>query len=281
MATRSTVPGAVFRALCVVVVIAMPSLLLPLQSQDLGAVVALVAIFAAVFTVIEYSVASPSFIEFRSAPPFNRLRFGALFATVLVLSLIMRGNEAPSTLTQVLQALGNSIGNALDFPYSPVRLMLLMMPDSTSPQTLYMLNISAAVAYTVSLVSIAVFGLLLRFHHWPKRSGAFNVWVNLPMFDPTAGGDIVARLQRDCQVNLILGFLLPFVFPAIGKLVSILITPIVVDDPQTLIWMVAAWAFLPASLLMRGIALSRVAHMIHQQRKREYARAIAEGLYPA
>jgi hypothetical protein len=90
----------------------------------------------------------------------------------------------------------------------------------------------------------------------------------------------VKRLNRDSQINLILGFLLPFVFPALGKAVSLLFTPIVVNDPQTLIWMVAAWAFLPASLLMRGIALSRVAQMIHVQRKREYARAAAEGLLP-
>ena len=60
----------------------------------------------------------------------------------------------------------------------------------------------------------------------------------------------------------------------------IYLTPITVDDPQTLIWMVSAWAFLPASLLMRGIALSRVAQLIHRQRKREYARAAAEGLLP-
>ena len=280
MTAFSTFPAAGLRAVCVITLIALPSLLLPVQSQDGAQIVALVAIFAAIFTIVEYSVASPSFIEFRSAPPFNRLRFIALFATVLALSLIMRGNEAPSTLTRLMQLLGERVGGSLDFPFSPVRLIVLMMPADTGPHVLYMISICAGLAYLVSLLSIVAFGLLLRFHHWPKRSGAFNVWVNLPMFDPTTGGDVVERLNRDCQVNLILGFLLPFVFPALGKLVSIFVTPITVDDPQTLIWMVAAWAFLPASLLMRGIALSRVAHMIHLQRKREYARAVAEGLLP-
>ncbi|WP_237059027.1 hypothetical protein [Loktanella sp. M215] len=280
MTISSTLPGAVLRAMWVVALVALPSILLPDQSKDGAQIVALVAIFAAAFTLVEYSVASPSFIEFRSAPPFNRLRFVALFTTVLALSLIMRGNEAPSTLTQVLQLTGERIGESLDFAFSPVRLIMLMMPADTSPATLHMIRISAGLAYLVSLLSIAIFGLLLRFHHWPRRSGAFNVWVNMPMFDPTGGGDVVKRLHRDSQSNLILGFLLPFVFPAIGKLVSILVTPITVDDPQTLIWMVSAWAFLPASLLMRGIALSRVAQLIHRQRKREYARAAAEGLLP-
>lgn len=280
MAVFSTFPAAGLRAVCVVSLIALPSLLLPVQSQDGAQIVALVAIFAAIFTIVEYSVASPSFIEFRSAPPFNRLRFFALFATVLVLSLIMRGNEAPSTLTQLMQLLGERIGGSLDFPFSPARLVVLMMPADTDARVLDMISICAGLAYLVSLLSIVAFGLLLRFHHWPKRSGAFNVWVNLPMFDPTTGGDVVDRLNRDSQINLILGFLLPFVFPAIGKMVSLFVTPIAVDDPQTLIWMVSAWAFLPASLLMRGIALSRVAQMIHVQRKREYARAAAEGLLP-
>ena len=280
MTAFSTFPAAGLRAVCVITLIALPSLLLPVQSQDGAQIVALVAIFAAIFTIVEYSVASPSFIEFRSAPPFNRLRFIALFATVLALSLIMRGNEAPSTLTRLMQLLGERVGGSLDFPFSPVRLIVLMMPADTGPHVLYMISICAGLAYLVSLLSIVAFGLLLRFHHWPKRSGAFNVWVNLPMFDPTTGGDVVERLNRDCQVNLILGFLLPFVFPAVGKLVSLFVTPITVDDPQTLIWMVATWAFLPASLLMRGIALNRVAQMIHIQRKREYARAAAEGLLP-
>ena len=280
MTAFSTFPAAGLRAVCVVTLIALPSLLLPAQSRDGAQIVALVAIFAAIFTIVEYSVASPSFIEFRSAPPFNRLRFVALFATVLALSLIMRGNEAPSTLTRLMQLLGERVGGSLDFPFSPVRLMVLMMPEGTDAHVLQMISISAGLAYLVSLLSIVAFGVLLRFHHWPKRSGAFNVWVNLPMFDPTTGGDVVDRLNRDCQVNLILGFLLPFVFPAVGKLVSLFVTPITVNDPQTLIWMVAAWAFLPASLLMRGIALSRVAQMIHVQRKREYARAAAEGLLP-
>ncbi|WP_342742698.1 hypothetical protein [Loktanella atrilutea] len=280
MAISSTLPGAVLRAICVVALVTLPSMLLPIQSKDGAQIVALVAIFGAIFTLVEYTVASPSFIEFRSAPPFNRLRFIALFATVLVLSLIMRGNEAPSTLTLVLQLLGERIGGSLDFPFSPVRLIILMMPQDTPDYTLYLIRISAGLAYLVSLLSIAIFGLLLRFHHWPRRSGAFNVWVNMPMFDPTGGGDVVKRLNRDSQSNLILGFLLPFVFPAIGKLVSIFVMPITVNDPQTLIWMVAAWAFLPASLLMRGIALSRVAQLIHKQRKREYARAAAEGLLP-
>jgi hypothetical protein len=89
----------------------------------------------------------------------------------------------------------------------------------------------------------------------------------MPTFDPTAGGDVVQRLSRDSQINLILGFLLPFLIPAAVKLASDVFDPISLSDPHTLIWTVTAWAFLPASLVMRGLALARVAQMIDAQRK--------------
>ena len=63
--------------------------------------------------------------------------------------------------------------------------------------------------------------------------------------------------------------------PAAIELASAIITPISFNDPQTLIWTVAIWAFLPSSLLMRGVALSRVAGLIHVQRKKAYAAAAA------
>jgi hypothetical protein len=38
-------------------------------------------------------------------------------------------------------------------------------------------------------------------------------------------------------------------------------------SPQTLIWTMAAWSFLPASLFMRGIAMGRIADMIREKRR--------------
>ncbi len=277
----SRLPGAVSRAMLVVLLVAMPSLILPVGGTDGPQIVALVAIFAALFTLVEYSAASPSIIEFRDAPPFNRLRFTALFVTVLVLSLILRGNEDVGSFSRLVHVLGDRIGASTDFPYSPVRLTVLMMPQGTSLEVLNNIRTAAGISYLISLISITIFIVMLRMKRWPKRNGTFNVWVNLPTFDPTVGGDVVARLNRDSQVNLILGFLLPFIIPAAIKLISLFVTPVSLNDPQTLIWTITAWAFLPASLLMRGVALSRVAQMIYKQRKKAYAKAVAEGMLPA
>lgn len=264
----SRLTGAILRALLVVLLIATPSIFLPGTSADTGQTVALVALVAAIFTIVEYQSSYPSLVEFRDAPPFNRLRFGALFITVFALSLILLGETAPTTATQLASAAGTSIGELIDFPYSPVRLIVLMLPDGAAVELTDRVRTAAGLSYLVSILSLGLFVALLRLRGWPTRHHNFNVWVNLPTFDPTAGGDVVARLQRDSQVNLILGFLLPFIIPAFVKLASDYVDPISLSNAHTLIWTMTAWAFLPASLLMRGIALSRVASMISEQRER-------------
>ena len=267
------------RAALVVLMIVTPTVMLNTTATETLQVVGLVSIFAAMFTFVEYSVVSPSLVEFRNAPPFNRLRFIALSLMVFSLAFVVRGAEG-STLGKLFQIVGERVGASIDFPFSPVRLILLMMPDDTSVQHLILVRTTAGLSYVISLMSLGTFIIFLRVRGWPQHTGSFNVWVNLPTFDPTTGGDVVARLNRDSQINLILGFLLPFIVPALGKMYANLIGPINLTDPQTLIWAMCAWAFLPASLLMRGVALSRVAQMIHVQRKRAYARAAADGMLP-
>lgn len=268
------------RAVLVVLMVVTPSIMLPQGGTDNSQFVAFLALFAAVFTIAEYSASSPSLVEFRGAPPYNRLRFGALFLTVFTLAVIFRGDEQASTLTMFFQAIGERIGASIDFPYSPVRLLLLAMPEDASIEALDSVRTSAGLSYLISLFSLAIFVVLLRLRGWPRHAGAFNVWVNLPTFDPTAGGDVIDRLNRDSQINLILGFLLPFLVPAIVKMTGLMMGSFSVDSSQALIWGVTAWAFLPASLLMRGVALNRVAQMIYVQRKRAYAKAAADGMLP-
>ena len=269
----SRLSGAILRAVLVVLLIALPSVLLPGTTSNTAQTVALVALVAAIFTIVEYQSHYPSLVEFRDAPPFNRLRFGALFVTVFCLSLILRGEVEPTTLTRLSQTTGTIIGDAIDFPYSPVRMIVLMLPPNADASLVESVRVAAGLSYLVSILSLAIFFFYIRIRSWPAHSGSFNVWVNLPTFDPTAGGDVVSRLNRDAQLNLILGFLLPFIIPALVKLASDFIDPVNLANPHTLIWTTTAWAFLPASLLMRGIALGRVAEMISRQRERAHAKS--------
>lgn len=268
--------SALVRAGLMALLIAMPSLMLPDVTSDTTQIVVLVAILAFLMTFVEYFSEYPSIIEFRFAPPFNRLRFAALFTTVTMLSLIYAGTNDPRDISQLVLKLGTLMGNAIDFPYSPVRLVVLMLPEGSDRMLVDSVRTAAGVSYMVSLILLFVFVTLVRLLSWPTRKGAFNVWINLPLFDPTAGGDVLARLKRDAGLNIMLGILLPFLIPAVVKVASDLIDPISMDSPQTLIWTISAWAFLPASMIMRGIAMSRVADLIEEKRMRAYAEAKAE-----
>ena len=265
--------GAAIRGLLVALMIVTPALMLPDVVSDSSQIVVLVALLASFLTFVEYNSNFPSIVEFRDAAPFNRLRFIALFLTVLFLTLILRGKTEPTALSGALTSVGTIVGNAIDFPYSPVRLVVLMLPDNAPIETVASVRTFAGLSYVISLLAMTAFLVLVRVMNWPTRNGAFNVWVNLPLFDPTAGGDVLDRLQRDSRINIALGFLLPFVIPAVVKLAADLLDPISLEHPQTLIWTLSAWAFLPASMIMRGIAMGKIADMIEEKRRRAYADA--------
>lgn len=269
--------GAVARAVLVALLIATPALMLPgVAADDTSQIVVLIAILASIMTFVEYNSEYPSIVEFRFAPPFNRVRYVALFATIFLLATICRGKTDATAFSDVITNIGTIIGNAIDFPFSPVRLVVLMMPAESDPALRDAVRTAAGLAYLVSLAAMFAFVTMVRILGWPNRNGAFNVWINLPLFDPTAGGDVLYRLKRDASLNIVLGFLLPFLIPAVVKAASDMVDPISMSDPQTLIWTMSAWAFLPASMIMRGIAMARVADMIEEKRKRAYAAADAE-----
>ena len=263
----SRLAGAALRAFFVIFLIAAPSLILPGTTTDVSQIVTLVALFGAALTFFEYSSTYPGLVEFRDAPPFNRIRFASLFVTVILLSLLVLDSVTPGFLTNGVTALGATIGQAIDFPYSPVRLVVLMLPADAEVAHVHMVRNAAGIAYLISLLTLFFFIVFQRLRQWPLQHGSFNVWVNLPTFDPTAGGDVVDRLERDARFNIALGFLLPFLTPAVIKSATSLFGAVSLDSPQTLIWTVAAWAFLPASLFMRGIAMGRIASLITQKRK--------------
>jgi hypothetical protein len=269
--------GAAARGVLVALLLATPALLLPNIAANSSQVVLLMAMLAGFLTFAEYNAKSPSIVEFRDAAPFNRLRFIALFASIFLLSLITKGKTDPTAVTNALTSIGLIIGNAIDFPFSPVRLVVLMLPDTADADVVSAVRMSAGLSYLISLIAMTAFLILVRILNWPSRKGAFNVWINLPLFDPTAGGDVLLRLRRDARFNIAFGFLLPFFIPAVVKMASDLIEPITLENPQTLIWTMSAWAFLPASMIMRGIAMGKIADMIEEKRRRTYANAEEDG----
>jgi hypothetical protein len=272
-AVIARISGAATRSVLVALLIAMPSMLLPVSATESPEIIVLMAILGGALTFAEYFSNYPSFVEFREAPPLNRMRFIAAFVMVGLLSLLTRHPLDPTGLTALVQGLGTQLGEALDFAYSPVQLTVLMLPLDTPSESLQLTRSAAGIAYLVSALATLGFIIAIRIGNWPVANGAFNVWVNLPLFDPTTGGDVVSRLQRDGRINIVIGVLLPFAIPAMIKLMSGLIDVSQLTSPQMLVWVITAWAFVPASMIMRGLAMLRVADLIAQKRRAVYAHA--------
>ncbi len=259
----SRAAGASLRAGLMASLIARPQIVRCSAAPEGAQLVALFALLAAAFTFSEYASAAPSLVEFRDTPPYNRLRVGALFAMVLLASVMLRGEEDRATLSLLVRALGDRLGAALDFPYSPVRLAVLALAAEALEAAARAVRAAAAAGFVAGMAMVAAFAVAVRLRGWGARQ-AFNVWVNLPQFDPTAGGDVVERLMREAHVNLALGLTLPFVMPMAASLLGLG----ALAAPGALVWMVTIWAFLPASLVMRSLAIVRVAQMIAAARAR-------------
>lgn len=268
--------GALVRAVLIALLVAIPSLVVPTVATDASQIAFVLSLIVGAMVFFEYFGRCPSIVEFRYAPPYNRLKFIFLALAVLILSIVMRGLTDPGSWSILLQGLVGWLGAALDFPYSPVRLVMLLLPADAAADQREMVRLSAAVSYALSLVMVFTFIGIVRLRNWPVRRGAFNMWLNLPLFDPTGGGDVVERLNRDVGINIALGFLLPFLLPGAAMVLSGLFSRSALLDPQTLIWMTCIWAFVPASMIMRGIAMNRIADLITAKRRRAYARAEAE-----
>lgn len=271
----SQLSGAALRALLVGALVATPALILPGAAAETNQVVVFVALFGAALVFVEYAAVYPGLIEFRYAPPFNRLRFAGLYLTVVLLSLLFGGHAAAGGW---LPALAAPAGIALDLPYSPVRMAALMLPATASPEDGTAVRAGAALALLVAALTVSVFLGVIWFGRWPIRGGGFNLWVNLPTFDSSLAGDVVTRLERDAVFNLALGIMLPYLIPVVVKSAAASLGPLSLAAPQSLVWLLGAWAFLPASLIMRGLALNRIAALIRAQRA---ARGEDDTLAPA
>ena len=272
--------GAFLRAAIVVLVVSMPSLVLTGTTPEGAELVVLLALVLAAFTAIEYSSSYPALIEFRDAPPFNRLRLLSLTLILFVLSMVASGVH-DSSLVLVLNAIGLLFGQVLEYPGSSLAAVIHHLPTQSPFMTPVQVKVMAGLAIFITLSALSIFAILLRTQKWPDPGRAFNVWINLPTFDPTAGGDVINRLIRDARVNAILGFTITFILPTAGLMISDHLGIRILTSSHGLVWGIALWMFLPLSLFMHALAMARIAAMIRVHRARLTAGINMDGAQPA
>ncbi len=261
--------GAAARAGLVALVVMVPALIVPSTPPESAQVLLLLALFAGVVVLAEYASAYPALIEFRFAAPFNRTRFALLALTVTALSLLLRGaGGADDGLAGAISGVAALCGQLLDQPFSPVRQLLAFLPETLSARDLTLIRDGAAISLLMAATTVAGFVTAIRLQVWPMGQGPFNVWINLPTFEPTAGNDVVLRLQRQARVNVALGLMMPFLLPGVMMASALMIRPLDLATPVSFVWGIALWAFIPAALIMRGVAMARVARMIRANRRR-------------
>lgn len=252
--------NALPRAGMVAALIALPAIVLPSASQENLYGVVIFALVFSLFIFFEYYSLFPSIIEFRFAPPVNRLRFGTLVLIVVLITAFY---------TDDLQTgIVHSFAGVFDQPFLPLGLASNAYTADIPPGFKVFFHDAAGLSYGLSLVSVAVFLLVVCVGSWPKRSSTFNLWVNMPLFSPTTGANVVTRLSMLGNFNILIGLVLPYLLPMLGTLAPRTFNPIMMQqEPYILVWVVALWAMLPAGLVIRGIAMLRVAKLIRDMRK--------------
>lgn len=260
--------GAALRAILVMALAILPAVLVPAITPETAQIVLLLAIFAAGVVFAEYSSAYPGLVEFRFAAPFNRTRFLLMALTAALMALLLRHQSDPGAVSALAHGLAQACARLLDFSFSPVQLLVHALPEGLPPAHTELVAQGASLSLILGITTVLGFVTAIWLNVWPMGQGPFNVWINLPTFDPTAGNDVVLRLLRQARINILLGLLLPFLLPGLVFASALMIQPMTLQSPMGFVWGIVLWAYVPVSLMMRGVAMTRVARMIRANRRR-------------
>jgi len=260
--------GAAIRAFLVLAVVASPAFLLPDVTQAAQEISLIIGAIAGAFTLFEYASSHPGLIDFRFAPPYNRIRFVTFFAQVMALIFLCRATSGSDPFSSDLMAYADQAVVLTNVPFSPVRVAVEMIGEGGTEPFRQLLLRASALSFLIAFASFLFFALTLWLFRWPVGRDNFNLWVNLPTFEPSSGRDVERRLFRDGTANILLGIGLPFLIPVLASRSGGWFDPTVLENYQPLIWGSALWAFLPASLVIRGAALVKVGWLVKRARSR-------------
>lgn len=167
-----------------------------------------------IFTFFEYGSTAPGFVDFRYAPPYNRFRAFTITTQVIAITLVCRAVELGLSEAAIVDW-ARQAAQLLDFEFSPVSMGIdAILTDSRfSDTTAILLVYSISTSFVIGIGLTAIFALFLWVFPWPSDRENFNLWANLPTFQPKDGSNIPRRLRRDAYFNIILGAALIYALP--------------------------------------------------------------------
>jgi hypothetical protein len=257
--------GAIFRAIWVVAIVTIPSLLLASASQGSLEFALIIGGIVGIFTVFEYGSENPGFVDFRFAPPYNRFRAFTLAIQITAITLVCRAVELDIQNAPILEWAQNA-ARSLDFAWSPVaRTVDLLIEDAAFSDTSAVLLVwTTSVSFVVGFGLTFLFSSFLWVFNWPVDRAHFNLWVNLPMFQPSETMAVPSRLKRDALINVGLSIVLIYALPYALKYGSDLLTADILRSNQAMVWVTTLWVFIPTTLLARASAMWKIARIIRR-----------------
>lgn len=255
--------GAVFRAMVVILIIALPSFILPDSTRNARELSMIAAGVVAAFTIFEYAAKSPGFVDFRFAPPYNRMRVAIIATELLIIAFYYR--DLP--LGGALVNFGDQVSALADMTGSPVRMTLDKFANTLTPGQLSRLGTAMSLAMVIALGLSLLFAVLLWVSRWPVDRAGFNLWVNMPNFEPSEVGRTERRLYRDGLLNILFAPLVLFSAPFVLPLAASTLGSSLLREPQSVVWLAALWGFVPASLIIRGAAILKISWILRQAKK--------------
>lgn len=248
-------PGAALRALAVAAAVAAPSLAVAQSPVASGPELSLlVGAAAGLMVLFEYGARTPALVDFRFAPPLNRLRFATF-----VLAL------AAATATAAWPAagrLGLTLAEAMAGPASPVDLAAWAVTRASAPGPDPALRAAGALTLAAALIGLAGGGAWIWFGPWPGDVDRFNRWMNLPTFEPSDEGDAAPWLRRQGGLAALTGLALPVALTGLGAAASRLFAADLFAAPLAQVWAATIWAGLPACVLLRAVALLKLSRIV-------------------
>jgi len=255
--------GAVLRAVVMIIIIALPSFILPdstLNARELSMIAGGVV---GAFTIFEYAAKSPGFVDFRFAPPYNRMRVAIIASELLVIAFYYRDLPLGGSIIDF----GEQVSALATLPGSPVRMTLDMFANTLTPGQLSRLGTAMSLAMVLALGLATLFAILLWVSRWPVDRAGFNLWVNMPNFEPSEVGRTERRLYRDGMLNILFAPLILYSAPYVLPLASNTLGSSLLREPQSVVWLATLWAFVPASLIIRGAAILKIRWILREAKK--------------
>ncbi|QIK39509.1 hypothetical protein [Pontivivens nitratireducens] len=250
------------RAFLVLVFIALPAFLLPETSRTGQEISLIIGALFALFTMFEYASSHPGLIDFRFAPPYNRFRFLTFAVLIVALVFLCRADSGADSFSDDYLALSDRLVEIFSVPFSPVVLADTLIGAGVNP----LVERAAALSFTIALTSIIFFAIYVWVFRWPAERDSFNLWINLPTFDPSVGQDIAWRLRRAGLLNIIVALALPYAVLSIASRSGGWFDPAALGNYQSLVWCCVFWAFFPVALFNRGSAMLKIAWLIDRAR---------------